>query len=87
MKMLPAHYAQLKTLVQETLTARNETIASRAEHYAAEGLTGQTRFVFDLLWIIPRDARQAWFDECRIYDYLNDAHIDTALRAIASELA
>ena len=52
-----------------------------ARAYEARGLSPQ-QYRWDQLYRIPFSERQFWFDAHRIYDSMNDAHIDTALRRI-----
>jgi hypothetical protein len=43
------------------------------------------RYRWDLLWAADRAKTSLW--TARVYDYANDAHIDTALRALVAPLA
>ena len=74
MKMTTSDYLSLKRQIKQTL---EETGASW-EEYQKSGLS-HTRWRWDLLWhcdtITPR-----------LYQYLDDAHIDTALRKATKEL-
>ena len=81
MKMTPEHYSQLRDMI----LALDLDIPALQKEYAELQMPQQ--FFFDLLWRIPRPARQAWFDDNRIYSYLNDDHIRTALKTIAREAA
>lgn len=40
------------------------------------------RRLWDSFWSIPYTARQSWFDRHRIYETMDDSHIETALRRI-----
>ena len=74
MKMKPKHYQALRAIV---LQDHRPTEAS----YLEQGLSAK-RYRWDLLWNAP--GRRAWFDS-GVYDYLDDTHIDTALRRIVQE--
>jgi hypothetical protein len=79
MKIIPEHYEQLRVMVTEKL----ETIESLEpffDRYQKNGGDWKMRFRWDLLYTIPYEIRQVWFDE--VYQYANDEHIDTALRKI-----
>ena len=81
MKMQSEHYTQLEALINTVINEIDAPIWELELAYKNAGHT-PTRFRWDLLWAIPRKSRQEWFDNCGIYTYLNDDHIDTALRAI-----
>jgi len=74
MKMHPEHLAFLKNAI-----APKDTPARRA---AYQGLTSK-RYRWDLLW---SSALSIWVSD-NLYPYLNDTHIDTALRTIVKDLA
>jgi len=82
MKMTPADYAALETMIRGKYSP--ESIEESRKEYAGWGLTPR-RFRFDVLFSIPYPARQSWFDR-GIYTYLNDDHIDTALKKILARL-
>lgn len=77
MKMRPEHYKALEDMI--ALFGRQDTVATR-EAYRKAGLSSK-RYRWDALWSVPHERRTEWFD-LGIYEYLNDDHIDTALRAI-----
>lgn len=81
MKMQQQHYDRLKQLIEQVLKDSSHTMQELREWYEKKGQTAQ-RFRWDLLWAIPQVNRQPWFDE--VYQYLNDDHIDTALRKITA---
>ncbi len=70
MKMKTEHFEQLRALIN---SAPNPV-------YAAP--VSDKRQRWDKLWAIPYRARELWFRENEIYSYLDDSHIDTALRRI-----
>ena len=70
MKIKPEHYKELKDLITPILK-QNPTIE---QDYKNTGLT-DTMFRWRLLWFSNFDTRV-------LYKYLNDAHIETALKSI-----
>lgn len=75
MKMLPEHFDELKMLIECIDTP------DRRVMYEAFGITyDSTRYRWDCVWAVPREARTPLFD--RIYAYADDTHIDTALKRI-----
>jgi hypothetical protein len=50
-------------------------------HPRREPLTYR-RFIWNRLWRIPHNLRDEWFSAHGIYRYLDDTHIETALRRI-----
>lgn len=74
MKMKPEDYSRLETAISKVLSSHDATL----QDYLDAGLTPK-RFRWDALW---RAVRLNWFDFGQMYDYLNDTHIDTALRKI-----
>ena len=68
MKMTPQDFAALDHLIRQQ------------PPIPRDGLS-ETRWLFDHLYAIPGAARQEWFDR-GIYDYLDDSHIESALRRI-----
>lgn len=82
MKIKPEHYDLLKGICDATL---NQYPNARKE-YQDQGLS-EERFRWDILWRALKDAgirigHAHNDDELPLYDYLNDDHIDTALRKI-----
>jgi hypothetical protein len=76
MKMKDADYSALKQAILTALPAQ-KFIEQRAE-YAQAGHSS-TRFLWDALHFSKINTRE-------LYRYLNDSHIETALRRIASEV-
>ena len=74
MKMKKEHYQQLRAIIQA------------APHHRFHRAYSDKRNRWDLLWRLPLGARQDWFSDNCIYDYLEDTHIDTALKQIVREL-
>jgi hypothetical protein len=74
MKMKRHHYVALLQAIR----------AVETKHAAClEGFKKQVtpmRYRWDLLYAIPRDVRQPIMDA--LYQYCDDTHIDTALKAI-----
>lgn len=90
MKMKPEHYAILRDEIAPVI-ARHPDAATK---YKTDGLSPM-RYRWDLLHasaVQVCHARNAWGERAKpvtylpVYDYLNDTHIDTALRAIVREL-
>jgi hypothetical protein len=71
MKMKPEDYARMEESVQSVLSAQPSITL---QTYLAQGLSAM-RFRWDAL-------NASRFDICALYSYLNDTHIDTALRRI-----
>jgi hypothetical protein len=78
MKIKPEHYAYMRDAMARVLKD-NQGIS--AASYAAQGLTDR-RFRWDLFWA----AKLSQWVSDNVYKYANDAHLDTALRAIVKEL-
>lgn len=76
MKIKPEHFYALRNAIFDAVGDRLES--ARAE-YQARGLPAQ-RFRWDMLWAVPSRVREPLMRE--LYAYLNDEHIDTALRAL-----
>jgi hypothetical protein len=82
MKITPAHFAQLQSLIEPL-----DTIERRAE-YKAKGLTDK-RYRWDLTYF-SGNANNS--ESCTrficdtLYSYMNDSHVDTALRSIVKPL-
>ena len=81
MKMKPEHFAQLAAAVQ---VVRQNNPGVSAATYAAKGLT-EKRYRWDLLYACKIDGRSGNLWICDLYSYLNDDHIDTALRAVVKK--
>ena len=81
MKMATDHYRELRKLVQTAIDANGIPVGVWFDRYKANGFS-EKRCRWDFLWSIPREDRQDWFEHCGIYGYLDDTHIDTALRNI-----
>ena len=76
MKMLAADYAALRDAIEYRF--RGEFTAWK-DRYKVDGLSDE-RFRWDCLHI-------SGFNTCSFYAYLNDSHIDTALKRIVTELS
>jgi hypothetical protein len=70
MKMKDNDYRQLEAAINKVI----ESHPGVRENYVSQGLSDM-RYRWDLLWASKFNAR-------KFYDYLNDDHIDTALRKI-----
>ena len=81
MKMTPVHYDTLKAMIEPN----KGKIAAHREVIVKEGKAKdvEQRLRWDLLWAIPSATRTPFIDEC--YKYMNDDHLDTALRSIVRE--
>lgn len=85
MKIHPIHMAALRTGIAEIDTEARRA-RYRAGNYmnAAQTKDLDRRYRWDLMWDLPVGERRALVNT--MYEYLNDAHIDTALRAIVPML-
>lgn len=75
MKMLKEHYEELAKVVKAQDTPENR------KEYKRRQLSNM-RYRWDCLW----RAKQERFMTETLYQYLNDDHIDTALRKIVPDL-
>ncbi len=78
MKMLPAHYEVMRTAI--TKYAGNNLTSIHT--YYKDANVSEKQFRWDL-W---RNAGLLTFTCSTLYQYLNDSHIDTALRNIVKGL-
>ncbi len=78
MKMKPEHYDALLVAIRNLFATSQHSFTEFRESYRKEGLSDE-RFRWDLL----HDSR---FGTTQLYQYLNDQHIDTALRRIVATL-
>ena len=83
MKIKPEHYDELKQAIERV---QSEYPSHSLESYISAGLTPM-RFRWDLLWTAIKLGYFQLGDGvgvpgCPLYAYLNDTHIDTALRRI-----
>ena len=86
MKMKPEHYAQLR----DAFAGIADKIASHRAAIAAAGVAKDVdkRTRWDALYALRREcpALPANFVTDTLYSYLDDSHIDTALRAVMREV-
>ena len=94
MKMKREHYDELQAMIVATLddycASKGATPASIRQDYRNGGngiAHSDQRCGWDMLWLTRFKGRDKWFQRNRIYHYLNDDHISTALRKIVSEAA
>ncbi len=85
MKMNQSDFKALCDMLRTHCQNERVDLAYTREQYKVNGLS-ETRFLFDLLYAIPGVQRQAWFDR-GVYQYLNDDHIETALRRAVALLS
>ena len=82
MKIAPEHFATLVAKIAPLDTAE------RRDQYKAKGLTDK-RYRWDLTYLAGHASNP---DSCTrficdvLYEYMNDTHIDTALRSIVKPL-
>ena len=76
MKITQADYDVLRTAISPYHST------SKLQAYIDKDLT-QRKYVWDLIHLA---RTRNGFDVCQFYHYLNDDHIDTALRSILKEL-
>lgn len=78
MKIKPEHFEKLKKAIAETLATKPNAAAD----YKAAGLS-EMRFRWDVLHAATIDGEKSLRFICdTLYKYMNDEHIDTALREI-----
>ncbi len=90
MKIKPEHYATVKLSIETLIKSFVETHGSQAlDRYAlrlkdskAQVRDMQKRFRWDLLYTA---VSSNWICD-NLYSYMDDSHIDTALRSIVDEL-
>ena len=80
MKMTTQHYAALKAII-EPLAPK---IAAHRQYLIAEGKSKDIEK--RLRWDLSYAAKATPWICDNLYSYLNDTHIDTALRSIVAEL-
>lgn len=83
MKMVDSDYKELSDLigdVRDKVGVQRLAIYRRSLAFDARVKDQDKRYRWDLVWAIPTIKRNAWFDQ--VYQYLDDTHIDTALRRI-----
>ena len=78
LKMTPEHYDILKNGIAATVTANPEYVTKAVAHGFST-----TRIRWDLFWASTFNGQSAelWMTKT-LYPYLNDTHIDSALRKI-----
>jgi hypothetical protein len=82
MKMIKEHFEQLQSMVTSQLQ-RLGSLEPYLVSYQQSGGDWKKRFRWDILYTIPYELRQDWFNA--VYQYANDDHIDTALRKIMKD--
>ena len=88
MKMLPAHYDHLKAAFKLALADKGISMNEAIEEYESKliGKDHQMRCRWDILWYSKKHLSHDFV--CgQLYKYLNDNHIDSALRKIVKELS
>ena len=76
MKMTNEHFAYLEKKIKEVINENPDMY----DQYMSEGLN-HMRYNWDLLWM----ADLTTFTCNDLYEYLNDTHINTALRKITGK--
>ena len=84
MKMKKEHYNQLSALIVDAIAKQPKNAEFYANNYQDQKLS-TTRFRWDLFWSIDNKTRSEFMDNCGIYEYLNDDHINTALKSIVEK--
>jgi len=80
MKMTQQHYDQLSAAIN----CAKDSAPYSLEQYREKGLSDE-RYRWDLLWTAQMDGVSGNSWVCKnLYPYLNDDHIDTALRQITA---
>lgn len=78
MKMSSQDYDAMKEKIRATVTAWPMRLSVYADRYRETGKSDQ-RFRWDVLYASKVDV-------CSVYHYLDDRHIDTALKRIIQEI-
>lgn len=79
MKMAKTDFDRLKKAIEDANETQMFTLTEFKENYKAAGLT-EKRYRWDMWYCIPQAERVQMMRD--FYEYLNDDHIDTALRKI-----
>lgn len=80
MKMNRDHYEELEVAIKKVIEQNSGMMGA----YEEQGLS-MKRYRWDLLWIAARSGLIQLSECCdKWYKYLNDEHIDTALRKITN---
>ena len=80
MKMTDLHFDLLTKMIRDHAPENiNDYVEQARTHELSE-----KRIRWDLLWNVPHATRVVWFDA--IYQYCDDTHIDTALKAVVKKL-
>jgi hypothetical protein len=74
MKITKKDFQELKDAINSISFPGNLTLAQMRQKYVLQKFS-MTRFVWDCLWV-------SGYDTTKLYKYLNDAHIETALKKI-----
>jgi len=91
MKITAAHYNELKGLISVTGPVRNYSMSKLVETYKSDYDKGaikakdiDKRLRWDLFACVPADTRKELIDE--LYTYMNDDHLDTALKNVVKDI-
>ena len=79
--MTPLHFDALELAIQTAIKESGKSISDFRSAYQDAGLS-EKRLRWDILWSVPADVRKNLFTD--FYHYLDDTHIDTALRKIVT---
>lgn len=74
-----AHFEALRTIVEQSHSSAH--LRATADHYRELGYTPK-RWRWDMFWRMDTGPLRNWMTSNEIYSYLNDNHIDTALRVL-----
>jgi hypothetical protein len=83
MKMTENDFNQLKEIIIENDNIHGLKTSDWVEQAKISGWSDK-RMRWDMVWSVGREKRQTWFD--KVYQYLDDDHIDTALRKIVQQM-
>ena len=85
MKMKTEHLDTLRKLVNDVDTAERRSRYASGDFPNASAVKDlDKRYRWDLFYATPQDVRGELVSE--LYQYLNDAHIDTALKSIVPNI-
>ena len=86
LKIEQVHYEMIRRYINLAIVNYKSTFSELKKDYADDGLT-EKRFRWDLMYvankIFQHDHGKSMFDA--LYEYINDTHIDSALKCVIKE--
>ncbi len=88
MKLTAEHQKQLKEMVDGVISSIrsqqwSDDLSPFFKSYQKKGGDWEKRFMWAVLYAVPYQTREKWFDE--VYKYANDDHIYTVLKRAMKE--